>query len=181
MKQTGLIIIVALIALGVGVMARNDWPLLEKTKQPLPAFSFPDLSGRQRSISEWQGKLLIINFWATWCPPCKKEIPEFIELQQHYSSEGLQFIGIAIEDKESVDEYLSFININYPVLIGGDGGIALAHQLGNLFDGVPFTVVVDAAGQIIHRHQGELSKEQILEVIKPLLANTRPGRKVNKS
>jgi thiol-disulfide isomerase/thioredoxin len=168
--------IVALIALGVGVTARNGWPP-EKTRQPLPAFGFPDLSGRQRHISEWQGKLLIINFWATWCPPCKKEIPEFIDLQNQYSSQGLQFVGIAIEDKAPVDEYLSFIPINYPVLIAGTEGIVLAHQLGNLFDSVPFTVVVDAAGQIIHRHQGEFSKQQILDVIQPLLANAHPDKK----
>ena len=120
-------------------------------------------------MSEWQGKIRVINFWATWCPPCLKEIPEFIALQEQYATKGLQFIGIAIDDQDPVGEYLATIKINYPILISGDTGIGLAHQLGNIVDAVPFTVVVNQQGQIIYRHQGEFSKEQILKIIEPLL------------
>lgn len=173
MKKVILIGIAAIISLGVGLLARNGWPVLDSVKQPLPVFSLPDLSGKLHSASEWQGKTLIINFWATWCPPCKKEIPEFIALQKLYADQGLQFIGVAIDEKDSVDEYLSFIDINYPILIASDEGVALAHKLGNLSDSVPYTIVVNAEGQIIHRHQGEFSKEQIVEIIKPLLTRNK--------
>ena len=90
-------------------------------------------------------------------------------LQEQYSDKGLQFIGIAIDDQDSVQEYLLSTKINYPILIGGVTGIALAQQLGNSFDAVPFTLVVNQQGQIIHRQPGEFSREQIMEIIAPLI------------
>ena len=170
MKQTGLIIIAALIALGLGITVRHFAPPVDKTVvSTLPDFNLSDLSGHQHTISEWQGKLLVINFWATWCPSCLKEIPDFIALQTQYAAQGVQFIGIALEDRESIAEYTAAIKIVYPVLLGGDNGIALAHQLGNSVDAIPYTIIVNRQGQIIHRHPGQFSKEQILEVITPLL------------
>ncbi|MDO9270302.1 MAG: TlpA disulfide reductase family protein [Methylobacter sp.] len=170
MKQTGLIIITAIIALALGVTTRHLFPSAEKTGiSALPEFNLPDLSDHQHNISEWRGKILVINFWATWCPPCLKEIPGFIALQEQYADQGVQFIGIALEDKEPVTKYAAESKINYPILLGGDNGIALAHQLGNSVDAVPYTLIVDRQGQIISRHPGEFSKEQILEVITPLL------------
>ena len=170
MKSTGIIIMAALLALGIGIMTRGYLSAAEPTKStPLPEFSLPDVSGKQRNISEWQGKILVINFWATWCPPCLKEIPEFIALQEQYQAKGLQFIGIAIDDKEPVEEYLASIKINYPILIAGVNGISLSQQLGNRVDAVPFTVVVNQQGQIINQHPGEFSREQIIAIITPLL------------
>ncbi|MGZ8175574.1 MULTISPECIES: TlpA family protein disulfide reductase [Methylobacter] len=170
MKKTALIIIAAMIALSLGVTARHLFSSAEKTTpSALPPFNLPDLSGRQRNIAEWQGKVLVINFWATWCPPCLKEIPDFVALQEQYAAKGVQFIGIALEDKKPVAKYLSATAINYPILLGGDNGVTLAHQLGNSVDAVPYTLIVDRQGQIISRHPGEFSKEQILEIITPLL------------
>lgn len=170
MKQTGLIIVAAIIALGLGISARYFFPPAEKTGiSVLPEFNLPDLSGHQHNISEWRGKVLVINFWATWCPPCLKEIPDFVALQEQYADKGLQFIGIALEDREPVAEYTAATNINYPILLGGDNGIALSQQLGNNVGAVPYTLVVGRQGQIIFRHPGELSKQQIAEVIAPLL------------
>jgi thiol-disulfide isomerase/thioredoxin len=172
MKKTGLIIIVALLALLGGITAKEFLSSAAQTSpSPLPDFNLADVSGNQHSISEWQGKILIINFWATWCPPCRKEIPEFIALQEQYAPNGLQFIGIAIDDQDAVEDYLASIKINYPMLIGGVSGIALAHQLGNNIDAVPFTLIVDRKGQIIHRHPGEFSLEQITEIITPLITD----------
>jgi thiol-disulfide isomerase/thioredoxin len=171
MKTAGLIfIVVAVLALGGGIIARG---LLSPTDQAsaksLPDFTLPDVSGQPHAISEWQGKLRVINFWATWCGPCLKEIPEFIELQNRYADKGLQFIGIAVDSPEAVATYLNSININYPILVGDMPAISIAHELGNHIDAVPFTVIVNQQGQIIHQHAGEFSKEQLLEVIKPLL------------
>jgi thiol-disulfide isomerase/thioredoxin len=170
MKQAALIIIAAIVALTLGVSARHFFaPAETSAPSTLPEFNLPGLSGRQHNISEWKGKVLVINFWATWCPPCLKEIPDFMALQQQYVDKNVQFIGIALEDKEPVAEYAAATKINYPVLLGGDNGIILAHQLGNNVDAVPYTLIVDRQGQIIHRHPGELSKEQLLEIIGPLL------------
>ena len=171
MKTAGLIFIaVAVLALGGGIIARG---LLSPTDQTsvmsLPDFTLPDVLGQPHAISEWQGKLRVINFWATWCGPCLKEIPEFIALQEQYADKGLQFIGIALDSPEAVATYLSSININYPILVGDMPAISIAHQLGNNIDAVPFTVIVNQQGQIIHQHAGEFSKEQIQEIITPLL------------
>ena len=170
MKLPGLILIAALLALGGGILARGFLSSTEPTQPtPLPDFSLPDVAGTQHAISEWQGKIRVINFWATWCPPCLKEMPEFIALQEQYADKGLQFIGIAIDDQEPVEKYLASTKVNYPILIGDVTGIALAHQLGNIVDAVPFTVVVNQQGQIIHRQPGEFSKEEIMKIITPLL------------
>jgi len=170
MKPAALIIVVALLAVGGGIGVRGFLSTGEQTSPTnLPDFNLPDVSGNQRNISEWQGKIRVINFWATWCAPCREEIPEFIALQEQYAANGLQFIGIAIDDQEPVEEYLKSNKINYPILIGGVSGIALAHQLGNSIDAVPFTLVVNQQGQIIHRHPGEFSSAQIMAKITPLL------------
>ena len=170
MKKTGLIFIAAMIALGLGMSARYLFPPAEKSQpSTLLAFSLPDLFDHQHNISEWQGKVLIINFWATWCPPCLKEIPDFIALQEQYAAQGVQFIGIALEDKESVAEYVAATRINYQILLGGDNGITLAHQLGDNVGAVPYTLIVDQQGQVIHRHPGEFPKEQLTKIITPLL------------
>jgi len=169
-KNTLLIIIAGVIALSGGIISQRL--LTTDRPQTAPAaieFSLPDLSGKQRNIKEWQGKILIINFWATWCPPCLKEIPEFIKIQDEFADKGLQFIGIAIDEKSAVEEYLNTLAINYPQLIAGDTGITLSHQLGNIVNAVPFTLIVNQQGQIIHRQPGELSREKIIETITPLL------------
>lgn len=170
MKPAGLIFIAAILALSSGILVRGFLaPDEQSSPISLPDFNLPDVSSNQHNISEWQGKIRVINFWATWCPPCLKEMPEFIALQEQYAAKGLQFIGIAIDDQEPVEKYLATIKINYPILIGGVNGISLSQQLGNSFDAVPFTVVVNQQGQIIHQQRGEFSREQIMEIITPLL------------
>lgn len=170
-KKIILIAAVAFVALAAGLLARQ-YLLVAETSKPAPQlnFSLPDLADTPQSVGQWQGKILIINFWATWCPPCLKEIPEFIKLQDEYKDQGVQFVGIAIEEKQPVADYLKRIKINYPVLIGGEGAAMLAQQLGNVINTVPFTVIVNQQGQIVHHQLGELTREKALEAIKPLLA-----------
>jgi len=162
--------LIAVIALSLGVYAKQ---LSSAPEQPamnsLLEFTLPDLQGKPHNIKEWQGKILVINFWATWCPPCRKEIPEFIALQNQYGDKGLQFIGVAIEDTQPVAEFAKKIGINYPILIAEAIGIMLAGQLGNSSGAVPFTIVVNQQNKIIYRHPGELSKQQLQDVILPLL------------
>lgn len=165
-----IVVAIAFMALVAGLFARQYLAVAE-TGKPAPQlnFSLPDLADKLQSVTQWQGKILIINFWATWCPPCLKEIPEFIKLQDEYKDKGVQFVGIAIEDKQPVEDYLKRIKINYPVLIGGEGATMLAQQLGNVINTVPFTVIINQQGQIMHHQLGELTREKVLEVIGPLL------------
>lgn len=133
------------------------------------SFSLFDVNGEQRHLSEWQGKTIVINFWATWCGPCREEIPAFVELQQQYSSKGLQFIGIALQQAEEVHDFMSEFNMNYPVLVGGDDVIKAAKKLGNDIGALPYTVIIDKKGTIAFTRRGPLSKSEAESVIQTLL------------
>lgn len=171
MKHYAILTAAAVLALAGGIISQtrsNPFEQADATSAALN-FTLPDLQDTPRSIDEWKGKILVINFWATWCPPCLKEIPEFVQLQQELADRNVQFIGIAIEDKSPVAAFIKRQPMNYPVLIAGDNGIALSQQLGNVIGAVPFTLIVNSQGQVIHRHPGELTREKMLELLKPLL------------
>lgn len=171
MKSNLLLALVAVLALlgGVSLHALLAWQNDSVAEIGQLAFEFPDVDGRPQNVAQWRGKVLVINFWATWCPPCLKEIPEFVEWQREYQARNVQFVGIAVEDSLPVAKYLNSQAVNYPILVAGDAGSELARQLGNLFNAVPFTVVVDSQGRIVYRQPGEMSKEQFLQAVQPLL------------
>jgi thiol-disulfide isomerase/thioredoxin len=167
------IIFLAMMALAAGILSHRLTAETQtaKKKPGLPDITLPDLKGTQRKLSEWQDKVLVLNFWATWCSPCRKEIPEFIKLQTEFGKKGLQFVGIAVEELEPVKEYRDSVGINYPTLIGQVTGINLSIPLGNMISTVPYTVIFDQQGSIVHRQLGEISREKILEIVTPLLEN----------
>ncbi len=173
MKKLALILSVAVVAFVAGVSVRGllSAPLTSPTpsNQSLTEFTLPDLSNKPHSIKEWQGKILVINFWATWCPPCLKEMPEFVAMQDEHSAKGLQFIGIALDEPEPVKAFIETHKITYPILLGDDRGMKIAHDLGNVVDTVPFTVIVDQKGTIVTRKLGTLSKDELLKIVAPLL------------
>lgn len=146
-----------------------QWFSSVKTKPAaLAEFTFQDIQGIERNSKEWLGKVVIFNFWATWCPPCREEIPEFIKLQKAHKNQGLQFVGIAIEEQHPAAEFAKQMGINYPILIGQTGGIELSLQLGNAIHALPFSVVVDRQGKIVYTHSGIFKTQQITEIITPL-------------
>ena len=184
MKKSSLIfIVVAILGLGAGFMAQrwmhNTTTVTAKsdsaqqkdvsTPEHRPEFSLKDLEDKTRSIKEWDGKVMMINFWATWCPPCRKEIPAFIELQEAYKDKGLAIIGVAIDTKNNVVDFVDPMGINYPVLIGNEEGISLAKAYGNRYGVLPYTVFVDRSGKIVQTHRNELTFQQAETIIKPLL------------
>ncbi|MEM7467696.1 MAG: TlpA disulfide reductase family protein, partial [Pseudomonadota bacterium] len=117
----------------------NEDKSLEQKAKPLWFWAFDDLSGNKRLLSEWKGPYLVINFWATWCPPCLKEIPSFNRLQQAFGEERIQFIGIAYDHLDSVEKFVADTKVEYPVLIGGDDAAIFMRELGNKIGGLPFT------------------------------------------
>jgi thiol-disulfide isomerase/thioredoxin len=170
MKQASIVILIGLLALAGGIALRYIlYPAPASEAAPLPDFTLPDLSGQLRSVREWSGKTLVINFWATWCPSCREEMPDLVALQEQYAAQGVQMIGIALEDKQPVEEYLDFNKINYPTLIAGDQGMALAGLLGNRAEAIPYTVVVDRHGVIQDRHLGKFSKPELAKTIEAML------------
>ena len=132
-------------------------------------FALMDTDGNERQLSEWQGKVIAINFWATWCPPCREEIPAFVELQQAYSEKGLQFVGIALQTTDEIRDFLVEFNVNYPSLVGGQEVMAIAEQLGNGIGALPYTVIFDRDGIIQFTKRGTLSKTEAEDIITRLL------------
>lgn len=134
-----------------------------------PAFTLPDTAGQARSVQEWDGKVLVINFWATWCPPCREEIPEFVALQRKYAMRGLQFVGIAIDEPEAVLPFMKAAGVNYPVLLGQLTGIDLSRKYGNRWGALPFTAVIDREGQIVSVNGGSITRREMEQNILPHL------------
>jgi len=130
-----------------------------------PEFAAVDLDGKLRNIKEWHGKLIFLNFWATWCPPCLKEIPDFIELQKEYGSQGFQIIGIAIDDEEAVRNYVIEVGMNYPTMVLESEGVGLAKRFGNGAGVLPYTVIIKRDGEISNTITGELSKIRAKELM----------------
>ena len=132
---------------------------------------FPDLEGRLVSLDEWQAPLRLVNFWATWCPPCLEEIPVLVDLQRRFGADGLQIIGVAIDEVGPVADFARRLGINYPVLIAEGDGMILARELGNGIGALPFTALLAADGSTLATHQGELSAAEAEAMI------TGPGSK----
>ena len=137
--------------------------------ESLLAASFKDLNGQTQPLSQWRGKVMIVNFWATWCPPCRKEIPEFIKLQEKYGQQGLIFIGIAIDQKDKVQAYSDEMGVNYPILLGELEAIELSKRAGNRLSGLPYTAIIDRSGKIVGSEVGGLTEAKLDALIKPLL------------
>lgn len=131
--------------------------------------SFPDLSGRVRRFTEWQGRGLLCNFWATWCAPCREEIPLLNAAQQRHGANGLQVVGIGIDTAANIREYLKVVKIDYPVLVGEAAAIGLMRSLGNRGAGLPFTVLLDRNGTVRQRKLGAYSEAELSAEIAALL------------
>jgi thiol-disulfide isomerase/thioredoxin len=124
----------------------------------IPEIHLADRDGKMRTLADWHGKSLIVNFWATWCAPCRREIPLLGSLQEQYGPEGFQVIGIAADYRDKVIAYADEAKINYPLLIGEQDALDAATAFGVQVVGFPFTVFSDSQGRIIACHVGELTQ-----------------------
>jgi thiol-disulfide isomerase/thioredoxin len=127
----------------------------------LPDFTLGDLDGQPRSIRSWEGKSMIVNFWATWCAPCRREIPLLKKIQAEHGAEGFQIVGVAVDFREDVLKYAKEIGIDYPVLIGEQEGLDAVNKFGQGSLGFPFTVFTDNQQRIVMFHLGEIHPEQV--------------------
>jgi len=133
-----------------------------------PSFKLADLDATERDFSEWQGKHRLINFWATWCAPCRREIPLLKDFQEEFGSDGFQIIGIAVDFREQVEAYAEEAQFNYPILIGQEDAMAVAETSGVEFIGLPFTMIVAADGELINTHVGEIIDTHLEHIHKVL-------------
>ncbi len=129
----------------------------------------PDLEHRPQALRQWLGKVMVLNFWATWCPPCLREIPGFMRLQQRLGERGLQIVGVALDDPDKVQPFVGQMGMRYPVLLGGLAASDLARAAGNHLGGLPYTVVFDRQGRAVSSLVGEMSEARLSAIVEPLL------------
>jgi len=125
--------------------------------ETLPQFQLADREGQMRSLQDWPDRALIVNFWATWCAPCRREIPLLEQLQRDHAGEGFQVIGIAVDFRDKVLAYADEMQIDYPLLIGEQEALDAAAAFGVTTIGLPFTVFSDRRGRVVTAHLGELT------------------------
>ena len=126
---------------------------------------FQDLAGNWQQISHWDGSYRIVNFWATWCPPCLEEIPLFVQLQDEYKDRNVTFIGIAVDDADRVREFVRDNEINYPILIGSGDALRISEILGNKRSGLPFTVFLTPSGDLVDMHSGVVPESKVRQFV----------------
>lgn len=128
-----------------------------------------DLQGQSQPLSQWRGKVLVVNLWATWCAPCREEIPAFVRLQDKYRARGLQFVGIAIDQRDPVQAFAREFGINYPVLLGGIDTVEMSRRAGNRVGALPFTLIIDRNGNIAGTELGSIREAKLQSIVESLL------------
>jgi thiol-disulfide isomerase/thioredoxin len=131
--------------------------------------AYPDLEGVNQPLAQWKGKVMVVNFWATWCEPCKKEIPEFVKVQSKMLEKGVIFVGIALDDRDKVAVMSRELGINYPVLIAPLSAIETSKTAGNTMSALPFTAILDREGRVALSKLGGLDESSLIAAISPLI------------
>jgi len=171
MKKTNLAIIFILLvslvaAYGYRKYSQRDPSFdLKQSGKVATDFSLPNTKGGQLKLSDYKGKLVLLNFWASWCPPCRAEIPGFIKVQDSNKDNGFTFIGVAIEDKKSAANYAEEVGINYPISYGLEDSFKVAAKYGNPDGGLPYSVLISPDQKIISVYSGFLSEDKLQDMI----------------
>ena len=140
------------------------------------AASFTDPAGRSQSLGQFQGRVLVVNFWATWCAPCREEMPGFVRLQSRWAARGVQFVGLANEERGKVDRFGREIGVNYPLWTGGDDVSELSRRLGNQGGVLPHTVIMGPRGDVLEARVGPYSEAEMEGRLTAFTANRPENR-----
>jgi len=165
-----IILLAALLGGAAGAGGYVGWQVWSEREPDLrPEFSLEDLDGNMRSITEWDGKVVVLNFWGSWCPPCVHEIPMFMALQDEYGEQGLQFVGVALDRLEDARAFYEELEVNYPSMVGVHEPTVIGEKYGNERGTLPYTVIIDRDGRIVERFDREVTREQIEPKIREYL------------
>lgn len=168
-RDKALTLAVAAAALAAGFFAyslpRSDTPDVTRLLQA----DFSDLAGKNTKILDWRGKVRVVNFWATWCAPCREEIPGFVRLQDEYRGEGVVFIGLALDNEQAVKRFAADVGMNYPVLLAEYGAMELSRGAGNRLGALPFTVLIARDGSFARAFSGIVQEQQLEDALKRVL------------
>ncbi|MBI3712287.1 MAG: TlpA family protein disulfide reductase [Burkholderiales bacterium] len=159
------------IALGA-VIAHQKFtptPAKDHAVQQLWALKLKDSHGKEQALQQWQGKIVVLNFWATWCKPCVQEMPELQALHQELQAKNVQLLGIGIDSPSNISEFAQKHQISYPLFAAGMEGTALSQSFGNQVGGLPYTALVDQDGKIAKTYMGRLNIEDLRRDILNLL------------
>lgn len=159
----------AVVGAAYHLWLRGGAPAPQAIVERVYAARLADLKGGAQTLAQWRGQVMVVNFWATWCAPCREEIPGFVRMQERYGSRGLLFVGIAIDQPDKVAEFAREFRINYPLLIGGLDTLELLRQAGNRAGVLPYTLVIDRRGNLVSREPGGLKEARLEGIILPLL------------
>jgi thiol-disulfide isomerase/thioredoxin len=170
-RREALILAAAGVAAAAAGFLVGPFLLKDKGREDgaLRSATLVDLAGKPRQAAEWDGRILVWNFWATWCAPCREEIPLLAVASEKYGPSGVEIVGIAVDNAAKVREFSSSFHIPYPILIADAEGLDLMRRLGNSSGGLPYTVVVDRQGGVVHRKLGALKPAELDAILGPLI------------
>lgn len=138
--------------------------------QTLFAAKFFDISGKPQAISQWKGKIIVVNFWATWCPPCREEMPELSRLQEQYQDRGLVVLGISTDELDKIREFVKENPVSYPLLSGEIDAMNVGLSLGNDKGVLPYTVIIKPDGNIAKTYFGRVNQALLKETLLSLMS-----------
>ena len=166
----------ALVLGGVGLAAAVAGALLgpmalqlSSGASELLSASFPDAAGRPQRLNQWLGKPIVLNFWATWCAPCREEIPILVDFHQKYVGKGVEVVGICADQVVKMLEFASAYQMAYTLLVADANVFSLLRKIGNPAGALPYSIVLDRKGGMAYRHIGALKAGELQKVVDPIL------------
>lgn len=177
-----ILIVIAVIVIGalatLAVRLYNAPPVgsdstAAQSTQAFYASTLPDASNMPQAFEQWRGKIVVVNFWATWCPPCREEMPELSQLHTQYRDQNVVVLGIASETVAQIEDFARTTPVSYPLLAGDMQAMDLSASLGNDKSVLPYTVILDSNGNIAKSYFGRINKALLEQSILPLLTNPR--------
>lgn len=179
MNNTFTFVLAGAVALALGVALQlssrpgtappPQVPATGATAQPLNRLTLPDPQGQLQPLAQWRGKVRVVNFWATWCPPCVAEMPLLQAASEQFSSKGVEFIGIGIDSAMNIDEFAGNNGLSFTLLIGNSDTLELSGLFGNKAQGLPFTVIFDANDRLISTKLGPFSEPELAAALNAAL------------